>query len=414
MSQATTTKPEMRATEDEKVVEAQIIEAAASRDDDDDGGKGLMLSWEDQRKIIMSRDRKPQHDIGASISLKDRMRAFNASNSSIGAALDNNQALNTSSSSLRATPDMNSPYALNAAPDTHDGENNYIRRVEGILKDPDVRRGNLEQEQKLEEQRAARQLSMREALEETKTEMPVRQRIKEINTAPTTKKVKPVQSAVIGDYRRPELPPVAQVIATPPPRVIPRQPKTAVSAPAPVSPSSPTATESLEAEIRDIQNALLKAEEDQARVEPKSVANKKRSVASRTKPVPMGSKSVASNSPSVASRQRPVPSQGSVRVRPMSVANKSQRRKPETKEAAPPVPSSAKTTVEVEVKTPPKAVRKRKVKVPQKVRQPEVKAPPKVVVRDFVQGSRQPFQGSRQPCSTAPADKTYTCMCTIM
>jgi hypothetical protein len=47
-----------------------------------------MLSWDDHRKHIMARGRKPQQDIGASVSLKDRMRALNASNSSFGTATD--------------------------------------------------------------------------------------------------------------------------------------------------------------------------------------------------------------------------------------------------------------------------------------------------------------------------------------
>lgn len=206
-----------------------------------------------------------------------------------------------------------------------------------------------------------------------------------------------------------------------------------------------------------MQNALLKAEEEQARVEPKSVAKKMRRVVRRKKAVPMGSQSVASKSPSVASRQKPVPSQGSVRGRPISVVNKSpaaasgqksvasksglrpQRRKPDTREAAPPVPSSARTTVEVKGKTLSKVVRQPKGNTPPKGRQskgkappkerqpkgkpppkgrqpkveaPKVKTPIKVIVRQPVEGSRQPFQGSRPQNSTAPADKSYAC--TIM
>jgi hypothetical protein len=258
-----------------------------------------------------------------------------------------------------------------------------------------------EQEQKLEDQRAARRkerqaaaklyqpLSIREALEETETKMPVRQRIKEMNTAPTSKKIKPVQSAVISDYRRPE--PVAKVVWTPPSRAIPSQPKTAVPAPAPVpvspspSPSSPTATELLEAEIREMQKALLKAEEEEAARLPKEP------------------KSVVSKTRSVVSRKKPVPSQGSVRAPKSSQKSigskawhRTQRRKPATKEPPPPVPTSVEITIEVEAKAPANA--------PPKARQPKTKAPPKVVKR--------PFQGSQQPYSTEAADKNYAC--TIM
>jgi hypothetical protein len=75
----------------QRAVAPQIIVAAPSSnvdDDNDDGGKGLMLSWEEQRKLISARGRKPQHDIGGSLSIKDRMQALNASNSSMGAAMD--------------------------------------------------------------------------------------------------------------------------------------------------------------------------------------------------------------------------------------------------------------------------------------------------------------------------------------
>lgn len=263
-----------------------------------------------------------------------------------------------------------------------------------------------EQEQKLAEQRAARlrerqaavklfqPLSIREALEETETKMPVKQRIKAMNTAPTVKTVKPVQSAVINDYRRPDLPP-PKVVATPPPppappRVVPSQ----TVAPALVSPPpvSPTATELLEAEIREMQNALLKAEEEEARVptEPKSVASKMRSVVGRKNP--RGPKSVASKSPSVASRQKPVPRQGSVRGRPMSVAASrqksvgSKRRKPATKEPAPSVPRNVEITIEADA--------------------------PKAKVIRHNETKTLPFQGSRQQNKIASANKSVAC--TIM
>jgi hypothetical protein len=116
--------------EDEDESEVDLVEHQINSEDSD-GGKGLMLTWEQQRKLIMSRGRKPQQDIGASVSLKDRMRAFNASSSSMGAAMDSPHALNTSSSSM------------GAAMDTHVGGNNYMDGVDGAVKEPDVRRGNL-------------------------------------------------------------------------------------------------------------------------------------------------------------------------------------------------------------------------------------------------------------------------------
>jgi hypothetical protein len=86
----------------------QTIEAAEVPSDEPDGGKGLMLSWDEQRKLIASRGRKPQQEIGGSVSLKDRMRALNASISSMGShASDSPHALNSSSSSLGAAPFRN-------------------------------------------------------------------------------------------------------------------------------------------------------------------------------------------------------------------------------------------------------------------------------------------------------------------
>jgi hypothetical protein len=71
-------------------VEHQINNTEASSDESDEAKdvRGLTLTWdEQQRRLLMTRDRKPQQDIGASVSLKDRMRAFNApSFSMLGAA----------------------------------------------------------------------------------------------------------------------------------------------------------------------------------------------------------------------------------------------------------------------------------------------------------------------------------------
>jgi hypothetical protein len=88
--------------EDEQV-EHQINKAEASSDESDEAEdeRGLMLTWDEQRQLLMTRDRKPQQDIGGSVSLKDRMRAFNAPSFSIlGAATESPRVR---SSSMRAT-----------------------------------------------------------------------------------------------------------------------------------------------------------------------------------------------------------------------------------------------------------------------------------------------------------------------
>jgi hypothetical protein len=63
----------------EQDVEREAVQHQINKSSDHSGGgKGLMLSWEEQLRILTARDRKPQQDIGGSVSLKDRMRAFNA------------------------------------------------------------------------------------------------------------------------------------------------------------------------------------------------------------------------------------------------------------------------------------------------------------------------------------------------
>jgi hypothetical protein len=128
----------------------QLIKEAEASSEESDGGKGLMMSWEEQRQLIMSRGRKPQQNIGASVSIKDRMRAFNASCSSIG---------NASSSSMGNA----SSSSMGALTDSHLGENDEssrVRKVPGMktkdekltskgqiqatLKEPDVGKDHLE------------------------------------------------------------------------------------------------------------------------------------------------------------------------------------------------------------------------------------------------------------------------------
>jgi hypothetical protein len=358
------------------------------------------------------------------------------------------------------------PYCFDASP-----FQTFAYRVKDELRkteDYESSDSDEEQEQKLQDQRkaghrerqaartAAQPLSIREAREALGETIPVRMRVKAINTPPPSASTKPDESPVVArNYQSQEL------VATPPP-------------PPRVVPSQPT-YQKLEEEIKEMEAAIYAQQvasisppdlPTQEAREPMSVASIPPLVVSRPKLEASGSlrmlrdsQSVVSKSPSVVSRPRletsgsvrmpprgpmsvtsktsrspsevsrpKLETSGSVRMpprRPKSVATKSPsvarsgRRKPATNEPAPPVPSSVEVTTTVEVKAPPKMVKQPSKLFRSRKRRPaakepappvpsdvevnivEVKAPPKVATR--------PKSLARQPSRKTVPDKSVAC-----
>jgi TolA-binding protein len=236
-----------------------------------------------------------------------------------------------------------------------------------------------------------------------------------MNTTPI-KSVKPVKSAVV--VRNYQLPPVAKVVPSQPRSVASKALTPAERLEAEIQDMQKDLRKAqLEAEIIDMQNALLTAHKEQQLRQQQSVASKAPSVASRSARVPRGAKSVASKSPSVASRQKPVSGQ-SVRVprRPKSVANKSSsvsiRQKPVSGQSVQ-VPKRPKSVAN---KSP--SVANKSWSRPRK-RRPATKEPappvPTVItlvdeVKAPLKVATQPTPFDRQPSQKTVADKSHACI----
>jgi hypothetical protein len=114
----------------------QINEAEASNEETDGEKKDrpLQVTWDEQRRLLMSRDKKPMRKTGATMSLKDRRRSFNLSCSSMGGATDSLFGENYESSRVRKVPEMKS----------EDKSLNSNGKLQATLKESDVGNDDLE------------------------------------------------------------------------------------------------------------------------------------------------------------------------------------------------------------------------------------------------------------------------------
>jgi hypothetical protein len=131
---------ETKDVKDDKLSESTDKKPKTEATNDEGDGRSLMMTWDEVMKDSLSQ-RKPQQNIEGSVSLKDRMRSFNASCSSMGGVMEDCEM---SMSSLNAVvPSVQTKNQVATDNGTNTGHQQQKAEVQVTLKESETEADDL-------------------------------------------------------------------------------------------------------------------------------------------------------------------------------------------------------------------------------------------------------------------------------